>query len=167
MREQFLEPGLGALDLRRPADGQRKVHAVHERAGVRPGIGRVLVSGWGLALVQGHPQVVHRLDEHPCVGELRAGRADGADDELEGRFHFRAVAGRRQKFRRREQQRHHRPEVTLGIREPSRKAIDEMGGWNVADKMARELARDESSRRGVAGQDIENLLAITEAASGL
>ena len=69
----------------------REVHAVQQRAGVDPRVGRHAVAGRRLAAVERHAEVAQRRDHRLRVDDVGAGRADGRDDELERRLHLRAI----------------------------------------------------------------------------
>ena len=55
----------------RSSSVERDVHATDERAGVRPRVGRVLVARWRLALIERHPELLHRSHEGPRVDTSR------------------------------------------------------------------------------------------------
>ena len=76
--------------VRRQIDGE--VHAIDERAGVDPRVGRVGVAGRRLREVQRHAERPRACaTSRRGVGDVGAGRAQRADDELERRLHLGAA----------------------------------------------------------------------------
>src|SRR4029079_2457613 len=155
----------GAGDLP-GGETQSKVDAVENGAGVHPRVAAIGPTIRSLAAED-------RLTE--CRRQLRRARrrvglgvhgAQRAGDELEGRFHLRAIGGAAEELRTRDDAMNGFSNVSIGLRERLRAPVDQRFGRFVTHEVARELHRDEARRGRMTGDDVEHALAFVLSVAG-
>src|SRR5262249_19583310 len=96
--------------------------------------------------------------------------ADGAPrahHELERRFDLRAKRGAREELRAFDDRSHDLRDVAIRSPERLGRTVDQRGGWIIAHQSAGELERDVMRGRWMTREDIEHLLTILDATTGL
>ena len=146
------------------AQRQREVHAREQGVGVDPGIRLPGVAVGRLHAVQRHAHAVQGGHQGLSVAEVGARGAHRRDHELQRRLHLGAVGLRRPELGRAEQRAQHLADVAVALQEALRHAVHQRLRRIVGDEADGQLARDELRGVGIAGQQVQHLLAFLLAA---